>query len=174
MRGLHPFDDGVVDTTPNARLRTHDSGGNRLVDITDPVTGMCIGVRSPMTCNQKVIEQKNGTSQPTKYIRDIQEVDGLYVDMSDVVEIAQSGGNVRVGLVVRTCADGDDPLPISRVVVESPGMTRKAAAEAKRRKREEWEVKTVLSHMGWIGPVPAELHESTLAMIKAKKSQKSV
>lgn len=104
---LHPIRDGVIPTCadPN-RVKHLDRGGNTLTDITDPSTGFCMGVTSPLTIEGGPVLE----STPVVPVHNPKRDYGLVpqYDSTTGVWWQGTGSNRRV---IRTVSDGDKRLP---------------------------------------------------------------
>lgn len=109
---LHPIRDGVAPMGEQLFwLRTRDTSGQKLADITHPRTGMCVGVRSPLECEPNNVvggPQMPGVSgshnvetrrAAVQYVPEHK----VYVDE-------------ETGLVIRTTAMGDQLRPVACVL----------------------------------------------------------
>lgn len=122
---LHPVDDGLIDPDRHrAMIRRRDSFGAKLIDVVDPTTGFCRGVRS----NAMDTPNNHGYIKPgvsgshnsaTRQVVVDQVAPGIYTDP-------------RTGHVIRTCEMGDAPIPgVRRTSPSATTKTRKGAANVR-------------------------------------------
>jgi hypothetical protein len=104
---LHPVRDGLIPLVREvARVRERDSGGNVYTEVTNPSTGFCMGVTSPLTIEggpvlipQPVVPEHNPVRDAGLLPQRDQRTGTWYLG---------TGTNRRV---IRTVADGDKVLP---------------------------------------------------------------
>jgi hypothetical protein len=172
---LHPVNDGLIPGSDERTLIRRDRAGNPLIDVVDPTTGFCIGVRSNLTFRdgESVLTPKSpsgGSGVDTRF-------DSESARYYDYVRKSDSD---PVGIVVRLESDGDGRLPCSRVrvVKATPSLSReserKSSAPVQKalstRKDNDSAVKSVLSAMGYKGPITKEIRRATLEMIQMERS----
>jgi hypothetical protein len=118
-------EDGVRRHPDERGVTLRDRGGNKLVDVVNPHTGFCVGVRSPMSPEGASVRQAR-TVVPKK---------GRYSELGDPgipEKLTRTDKTVYVdfeGRVVRTCDMDDEALPVAYVNV------RAAKEEARNEKR---------------------------------------
>lgn len=174
---LHPAEDGLIPTPDERGVTVRDRGGNKLTDVVSPITGFCVGVRSPLT--------SDGISvRPAKSISGGKGVDTRYdLEQGVYYDLVRESETAPVGLVVRTVDMGDDSLPCSRVTIvrNSVGVppekvgdctapVRKALSA---RKENDAAVKAVLRAMDYHGPITPEIRKATLEMIQIERELQS-
>lgn len=93
---LHPIRDGVLRLPEERTLQMRDQCGNKLRDVTDPRTGFCSGVISPLIGGQVNKGTSGSATVEIKRALVIRE-GAVYLD--------------EEGRVIRTEAMGDSPLP---------------------------------------------------------------
>lgn len=126
---LHPIRDGVIPTCadPN-RVKHLDRGGNTLTDITDPSTGFCMGVTSPLTIEGGPVLE----STPVVPVHNPKRDYGLVpqYDSATGVWWMGTGSNRRV---IRLVSDGDQRLssmPPRRGATKRPNGPQRGAQRA--------------------------------------------
>jgi hypothetical protein len=123
-------EDGVRRHPDERGVTLRDRGGNKLIDVVNPHTGFCVGVRSPMSSDGEIVRPAR-TVVPKK---------GRYSEMGDSgvpEKITRADKTVYVdfeGRVVRTCEMDDEALPVAYVNVRA---AKEAAREEKRVAREQ-------------------------------------
>jgi hypothetical protein len=165
---LHPVEDGVVRNPDERGMTVRDSGGNRLIDVHNPLTGFCTGVTSPMTVRpgQSVIDHKapNGGKAPSGADVLFSPKERVYYEPLQV----PNGG--RVGIVVRTCADADGPLPVSRIRIMTDESTSVPGKKRSVRKENDAAARAILAGMGWKGELTKEWREMALRLLAREKA----
>jgi hypothetical protein len=180
---LHPVEDGLIPLPDERGLRTRDKSGNRLIDVVDPKSGFCVGVRSPLDCGgQHVINPTPTSGATSAQYKPYRKIDGHYVDMSTVSELATDDPSVHYGLVVRLTTDGDDPLQKTRVRIitveesnkslsgKKSGKPAKSGSSGSVRKENDKAVREILDAIGWSQPVTPEIRRRVLSMLAIEKS----
>lgn len=112
-------------TEPNSMLRRRDLGGNKLIDVVNPMTGFCVGTRSPLES-----APNNTPGKPRPGISASQdEVDNY--PRYDAVKGVWFVGRDR--LVQRLIDTPDGPLQVARVVKPAVAtkLDNRAAAASK-------------------------------------------
>lgn len=171
---LHLVDDGLLRSPEERTLTTHDRGGNRLRDVTDPNTGMCTGVTSPLTIpdGTRVINPTPVSGAKSASTPDVR----FDPDNTVYYELHRSKDSDPFGMVLRTTSDPDGPLPITRVRVVSADVPKTGGKSGlpftptSTRKENNDAVKAVLAGMGYTGPITPEIRKATLEMIAIEKS----
>lgn len=102
---LHPLRDGVIPLTTEARVRRRDIGGNLYTEVTNPSTGMCTGVTSPLTIEGGPVLEPT----PVVPVRNPKRDAGLLPQLAGNGVWTQGAGSAR--RVIRTVDQGDSPLP---------------------------------------------------------------
>lgn len=174
---LHPAKDGLIPLPDERGITRRDKGGNPLIDVVSPQSGFCTGVRSPLTTTGKsVIEPTPASAGTAGTGMDVRfdQCARVYYDL------IRSSGTDPIGLVVRTVADGDDLLPITRVRVVEAGIpiapqnvadctapVRKSdsARDANTRAAE-----AVIRSMGFTGTITRQMRTAALEMIALERA----
>lgn len=173
---LHPVKDGLIPLPDERGMTRRDSGGNRLVDVVSPDTGFCVGVRSPLSIEGRVVEAAaiaGGSAKSGEDVRFDHESARYY-------ELVRDAKTDPIGFVVRLTTDGDDMLPCTRVriiqatvpVSVQKGRESTAPVRKKPSVREENDAAAlaVLSAMGYKGEITSEVRDAALAMIELEKN----
>lgn len=101
---LHPLRDGVIPLTSEARVAHRDRGGNVYTEVTNPSTGFCDRVTSPLTIEGGPVLQ----SQPVVPTHNPKSDAGLFPCRRGGVWMQGVGAGRRV---IRTTDMGDEPIP---------------------------------------------------------------
>lgn len=171
---LHPVEDGLVPHPDERGMTRRDIGGNRLTDVTNPISGMCTGVTSPLT-------PSGASVRPASPIGGGSGADVRFdPESARYYELVRSSKSAPIGFVVRLTTDGDESLPCSRVVIiqaeQSPGGKSERVSNAPVRKapsvreQNDMAAKAVLSAMGYTGPITPEIRNAALQMIEIEKN----
>lgn len=105
---LHPIRDGVIPLMREGRMVHRDSGGNVYQEITNPSTGMCMGVTSPLTIQES--DKPVLIPTPVVPVDNPKRDAGLLpqFDLATGTWYEGSGSRVRA---IRTVDMGDSLLP---------------------------------------------------------------
>lgn len=180
---LHPAEDGLIPEPSERGVKTRDRSGNRLIDVVDPKTGFCTGVRSPMTipAGQSVLPHTPVSAgvAPSGSMTQFDTEHKVYYDLLN------GSDSEKFGVVVRTEADGDNPLRCTRVRVVQAVMPHnrqrnvtgdrsgKSAAQRKSvstRVQNDQAVKAVLISIGYTGTITPQVRKVVLEMIELEKT----
>lgn len=178
---LHPAKDGLLPLPDERGLTVRDKGGNRLVDVVSPQTGFCTGVRSPLTTTGKSVLPATpvgaGSAGPGMDVR-FDQTQEVYYDL------VRSEASEPIGIVVRTCADGDAPLRTTRVKVVQAGVpvppemqadcTAPVRKSDSARKANTDAVTALVRSMGYKGKITKEIRTAALEMIAMEKACRGV
>lgn len=171
---LHPVEDGLIRFPDERTLTTHDRGGNRLRDVTDPETGMCTGVTSPLTIpdGTRVIHPTPVSGAKSASTPDVR----FDPDREVYYDLVRNSDSDPFGLVIRTCDNADGPLPVTRVRVVSADVPKTGGKSGlpftpiSSRKENTAAVRAVLAGMGYAGPITPAIRKAALEMIAIEKS----
>ena len=174
---LHPVDDGLIPLPDERGLRVRDRGGNNLVDVTDPKTGFCVGVRSNLTTRDGVsVFPASPVSGGSPSVGSDTRFDPEHEVYYDLI---RSSDTDPVGLVVRTVADGDAPLRTTRVRVVTSGksvsheIAAKSTAPVRKnvsaRKQNDEAVRAILSAHGYTGKITPVVRKLALELLAYEK-----
>jgi len=185
--------DGLMPMPDERGMKKVDRGGNRLVDVVNPETGYCVGVRSPLTVKDgvHVIDYVPPKGAPAP---DVRLVPSCPVSARPAVW-AEFAPGAKVGKVVRLTTDEDESLPVSRVSKPAPvragksgksGMSSKSvepdlrtdeekATDARNRENARIEndraVRAVLAAMGYTGKITPTIRKTALEMIRMERDR---
>lgn len=170
---LHPVKDGLIPQPHERGMTKRDRAGNRLIDVVDPRTGFCVGVRSPLTVRGPVTMASPMSGGNGPDVRFDPSSHRYY-------ELVRDAVTDPIGFVVRLVTDGDNFLPCSRVRIirsttaPSAESGRKSTAPVRKplsvREQNDLAAKSVLSAMGYTGPFTPEVRNAALAMIEIEKN----
>lgn len=171
---LHRIEDGLVPQPDERKLTKYDKGGNKLRDVVDPVTGMCTGVTSPLTVpdGTRILKPTPVSGGKSKSAPDVR-----FEPTREVYyELQRNSDSQPFGVVVRTVADGDALLPVTRVRVVSAtsptngGKSGLPYTPISTRKANDDAAKAVLDAMGFKGKITPEIRQAALEMIEIEKA----
>lgn len=172
---LHPVKDGLVPHPDERGMTRRDLGGNKLVDVVNPISGYCVGVTSALTPSGNSVRpasQVSGTTSGPDVRFD--------PDTARYYQLVRESKSAPIGIVVRLTTDGDDSLPCSRVIIIRGESSATGASERKSnapvqkqlsvREQNDMAAKAVLSAMGYTGPITPEVRNAALQMIAIEKN----
>lgn len=171
---LHRVEDGLIPGPDERKLTKYDKGGNKLRDVVDPNTGMCTGVTSPLMVpdGTRVMNHTPVSGGKSKSAPDVR----FNAEREVYYELNRSKDSDPFGLVVRTVADGDALLPVTRIRVvsaQSPtgdGKSGLPYSPESVRKQNTDAARAVLAGMGYTGPLTPEIRKAALEMIEIEKN----
>lgn len=169
---LHPYEDGVVEMDKNVRIKTHDSGGNRLRDVVDPSTGFVTRVTSPLTVTAPVLEQSHVSGSPSANAPSYVRVGEHFIDADRLI---RDDDRAPVGLVIRLTTDGDNPLKCTRVrIIQTEASEsdkgKNVRKRASRRSGEDRELRALMRVMNIVGPLDKEVRFGLLRIIEMQRA----
>lgn len=126
---LHPIRDGVIPTVREARLRHRDQGGNILTEVTNPSTGLCDHVTSPLL--EVELLPPVFTARPVVPTKNPKRDTSVLPQKAPNGTWYQGTGNNK--RAIRTTELGDKPLPLvagRRTPGNRKGATSRASKAA--------------------------------------------
>lgn len=170
---LHPVKDGLIPMPDERGVTVRDKGGNKLIDVINPLTGYCVGVTSPLSIKGRIVPASPITGGSGPDVRFDAESARYY-------ELVRDRATAPIGFVVRLTTDGDDSLPCTRVRIiqgASPLSKQNAAVSTSPvrkalsvREVNDAAAQAVLSAMGYDGEITPQIRDAALAMIEIEKA----
>lgn len=174
---LHPVEDGLIPEPDERGMTRRDSGGNKLVDVHDG-NGFVTGVRSNLTIpsGSSVIMPTPVSGAKSAATPDVR----FDAERQVYYDLIRSKDTDPVGLVVRTTADGDNPLKVTQIRIIEVVPTQSRVAERNSsapvrpavsvRSENDAAVKAVLDGIGYKGAITPQIRKAALEMIAIERN----